>query len=151
MEDLLVAHPDINVVLGENDSMVLGARKALIIFLILTMVLGAAFLGIKAYEWKEKFDEHHVPGPTFHLEGESPLKYFSRPSRLVVRGAGRALFDRSIDDDFSIDVPFDNIETLTLETDQFFAPADRSRPWRRSGDRRHLGLRIFRCEIRPAS
>jgi len=29
MEDLLVAHPDINVVLGENDSMVLGALKAL--------------------------------------------------------------------------------------------------------------------------
>ncbi|WP_376741460.1 sugar ABC transporter substrate-binding protein [Sinorhizobium psoraleae] len=29
MEDLLVANPDINVVLGENDSMVLGARKAL--------------------------------------------------------------------------------------------------------------------------
>jgi len=29
MEDLLVAHPDIDVVLGENDAMVLGARKAL--------------------------------------------------------------------------------------------------------------------------
>lgn len=29
MEDILVANPDINVVLGENDSMVLGARKAL--------------------------------------------------------------------------------------------------------------------------
>lgn len=29
MEDLLTAHPDINVVLGENDSMVLGARAAL--------------------------------------------------------------------------------------------------------------------------
>ncbi len=29
MEDLLVANPDVNVVLGENDSMVLGARKAL--------------------------------------------------------------------------------------------------------------------------
>lgn len=29
MQDLLTAHPDINVVLGENDSMVLGARKAL--------------------------------------------------------------------------------------------------------------------------
>jgi cytochrome c oxidase subunit III len=50
----------------------LGARKALIIFLILTMILGAAFLGIKALEWKQKFDEHHVPGPSFHLEGESP-------------------------------------------------------------------------------
>lgn len=29
MEDLLTANPDINVVLGENDSMVLGAQKAL--------------------------------------------------------------------------------------------------------------------------
>jgi ribose transport system substrate-binding protein len=29
MEDLLTAHPDINVVLGENDSMVLGARRVL--------------------------------------------------------------------------------------------------------------------------
>jgi ribose transport system substrate-binding protein len=29
MEDLLTAHPDVNVVLGENDSMVLGAIKAL--------------------------------------------------------------------------------------------------------------------------
>ena len=29
MEDILTAHPDVNVVLGENDSMVLGARKAL--------------------------------------------------------------------------------------------------------------------------
>ncbi len=29
MEDILVAHPDVNLVLGENDSMVLGARRAL--------------------------------------------------------------------------------------------------------------------------
>ena len=29
MEDILTAHPDVNVVLGENDSMVLGATKAL--------------------------------------------------------------------------------------------------------------------------
>lgn len=29
MEDILVAHPDVNVVLGENDSMVLGAQKAI--------------------------------------------------------------------------------------------------------------------------
>ena len=49
----------------------LGARKTLILFLILTMILGIAFLGIKAYEWWEKFAEHHVPGPSFHLEGES--------------------------------------------------------------------------------
>ena len=37
--------------------------------LILTMILGGVFLGVKAFEWKEKFDEHHVPGPSFHLEG----------------------------------------------------------------------------------
>ncbi|HKE25788.1 MAG TPA: cytochrome c oxidase subunit 3 family protein [Bryobacteraceae bacterium] len=47
----------------------LGQRNAIIIFLILTLILGIAFLGVKAYEWNEKFQEHHVPGPTFHLEG----------------------------------------------------------------------------------
>ncbi|MDQ0474179.1 substrate-binding domain-containing protein [Labrys wisconsinensis] len=29
MEDIITAHPDVNVVIGENDSMVLGARRAL--------------------------------------------------------------------------------------------------------------------------
>jgi cytochrome c oxidase subunit 3 len=46
----------------------MGSRKALIVFLILTMVFGGIFLGVKAYEWNQKFEEHHVPGPTFHLE-----------------------------------------------------------------------------------
>ena len=36
------------------------------------MLFGGVFLGVKAFEWKEKFDEHHVPGPGFHLEGEAP-------------------------------------------------------------------------------
>jgi len=49
----------------------IGNRKALIVFLILTMLFGGVFLGVKAYEWNEKFVEHHVPGPTFHLEGTS--------------------------------------------------------------------------------
>jgi cytochrome c oxidase subunit III len=47
----------------------LGWRKGIIIFLILTLALGLVFLGVKAYEWNEKFQEHHVPGPSFHLEG----------------------------------------------------------------------------------
>jgi len=59
----------------------LGKRDALIWFLILTLILGAAFLGVKAYEWNEKFQEHHVPGPTFHLENavrQGPAQiYFS--------------------------------------------------------------------------
>ena len=48
----------------------LGQRKAIILFLILTLILGGAFLGIKAFEWHEKFVEHHIPGQTgFFLEG----------------------------------------------------------------------------------
>jgi cytochrome c oxidase subunit 3 len=43
-------------------------RGKLKMFLILTMVLGAAFLGIKAYEYYEKFVEHHVPGSAFQYE-----------------------------------------------------------------------------------
>ena len=47
----------------------LGQRRAIIIFLILTLILGFAFLGVKAYEWNNKFEEHHVPGASFHFEG----------------------------------------------------------------------------------
>jgi cytochrome c oxidase subunit 3 len=49
----------------------LGQKKAIVLFLILTLILGGVFLGVKAFEWKEKFDEHHIPGPTFHLDGVS--------------------------------------------------------------------------------
>jgi hypothetical protein len=86
-----------------------------------------------------------------HLEGESPRKYFSRPSRVLVRAGNRVLLDRALGGDFSLDVPIPPAqardETLTIETDQVFIPAERSR---RTGDHRHLGLRIFTCTIRPA-
>ncbi len=89
-----------------------------------------------------------TPQVTLHLEGESPRTYFSRGSRLIVRAGDRVVFDDSLSSDFSLNIPVANAgERLTLETDQVFAPADRSR---RSADRRHLGLRIFRCELRPA-
>ena len=42
-----------------------GARGALIGFLILTIVLGSAFLGVKAVEYSHKFEEDLVPGPHF--------------------------------------------------------------------------------------
>lgn len=51
----------------------LGKKKAIIVFLIITLIFGCAFLGIKAYEWNQKFQEHHVPGLSFHLEG-TPLQ-----------------------------------------------------------------------------
>jgi cytochrome c oxidase subunit 3 len=48
----------------------LGQRKLLMTFLILTMILGAAFLGIKSVEYYHKFTEHHVPGADFRFEKE---------------------------------------------------------------------------------
>ena len=49
----------------------LGKREAIILFLILTLILGGVFLGVKAYEWNQKFEEHHVPGATIFFEGIS--------------------------------------------------------------------------------
>jgi hypothetical protein len=92
-------------------------------------------------------------GPlALRIDGESPRKYFSRPSRLLVRAGNRVLIDDRLSSDFSetVTIPADVVPgdgIITFETDQVFLPADRSR---RSFDRRHLGLRIFRCEIRPA-
>jgi heme/copper-type cytochrome/quinol oxidase subunit 3 len=43
----------------------LSQRRSLIVFLLLTMLLGSAFLGNKAFEYAHKFHEHLVPGPNF--------------------------------------------------------------------------------------
>jgi cytochrome c oxidase subunit 3 len=48
----------------------LGQRRLLMIFLVLTMVLGAVFLGIKSVEYYHKFAEHLIPGPAFRFEKE---------------------------------------------------------------------------------
>ena len=45
------------------------ARRALLLaMLCVTMLFGLAFLGIKGYEYYQKFEEHHVPGPSFSFE-----------------------------------------------------------------------------------
>ncbi len=46
--------------------------KTQVFWLIWTMVLGAAFLGIKAIEYTDKFTHHTVPGPFFQWEGLYP-------------------------------------------------------------------------------
>ena len=99
-------------------------------------------------------DRVEAPGPVLHIEGESPLTYFPHGSMLTVRSGTRVLLTRLLNADFSLDLPIGSAGIygdtgITLETDQVFSPADRS--WRKSADRRHLGLRIFRCELRPAS
>ena len=94
--------------------------------------------------------QYRAPAPrlTLHLEGESPLTYFDRPSRLVVRSGERVVFDKPLSGDFSLNIPIEGSAAIVLETDQYFAPADRSR---RTNDQRHLGLRIFKCELKISS
>ena len=40
-------------------------RQASVNWLILTMLLGMVFLGVKVIEYADKFEHHHVPGPDF--------------------------------------------------------------------------------------
>ncbi len=60
--------------LGSSFTMVMAvyaaqtSRKNLQVFyLLLTIVLGAVFLGVKGMEYAHKFHEHLVPGPHFHF------------------------------------------------------------------------------------
>jgi len=49
----------------------LGKRRALITFLLLTVVLGSVFLGVKAVEYNHKYHEGLVPGSLFTYHGSS--------------------------------------------------------------------------------
>jgi len=50
-------------------SVQLNRQRQLALFLILTLVLGTTFLGIKVVEYSHKFHEHLFPGGSFHAEG----------------------------------------------------------------------------------
>jgi cytochrome c oxidase subunit 3 len=45
----------------------MGKKKLIPIFLILTLLLGTVFLGVKVIEYKQKFDHHLIPGHSFDL------------------------------------------------------------------------------------
>ena len=57
----------------------MGERKKIMFFIAITMVLGAVFLGIKGYEYHEKYLEGHVPGLglPFRFEAE-----YYRPAQI---------------------------------------------------------------------
>jgi cytochrome c oxidase subunit 3 len=66
------------VLLGSSLTMALsvrsaqtGNRRALVLFLVATMILGGIFLGVKAYEYNQKFVEHVVPGLDWAPEGQA--------------------------------------------------------------------------------
>lgn len=57
----------LTVALGVRASQ-MGKRKLLVLLLVLTIVFGLAFLGIKGIEWYDKYTEHHIPGASFSAE-----------------------------------------------------------------------------------
>ena len=42
-------------------------KGLLVIFLILTIISGGIFLGVKYFEYKEKWEKHHIPGASFDI------------------------------------------------------------------------------------
>jgi cytochrome c oxidase subunit 3 len=64
------------VLIGSSFTMALAVRAAhkgnrsqIQLFVVLTLVLGCLFLGVKAYEYHHKWVEHLVPGASFTFEG----------------------------------------------------------------------------------
>jgi cytochrome c oxidase subunit 3 len=47
----------------------LGRKKLVALFLVITILLGVAFLGIKFDEYHQKWVDHHVPGRSFVWNG----------------------------------------------------------------------------------
>ncbi len=64
----------------------IGSKKLLVLCLVLTMVFGGVFLVLKGYEWYQKYEEHHIPGPGFHfqetLTGHEPMVVDERNAEL---------------------------------------------------------------------
>lgn len=48
----------------------LGQKQRLILFLVLTLVFGGAFLGVKVIEYADKIEHHLVPGAGFEYHGQ---------------------------------------------------------------------------------
>jgi len=85
--DLALGTVNTLVLLGSSLTMALavrgaqrGDRRGQVVFLVLTIILGVAFLGIKGLEYAHKFEQHLVPGPLFRMEGphaQSAQLFFS--------------------------------------------------------------------------
>jgi cytochrome c oxidase subunit 3 len=83
----LEAHHHLNVWMGAANTMILLTssltmamavyhaqmknRQKQMLFLSITIMFSFCFLIIKGFEWKEKFDQHHVPGPYFEYTREA--------------------------------------------------------------------------------
>jgi cytochrome c oxidase subunit 3 len=62
----------LTMALGVRSAQTSAPPKTQVMWIVITMMFGAAFLGIKAIEYTEKFRDHIVPGPGFRWEGLYP-------------------------------------------------------------------------------
>jgi cytochrome c oxidase subunit 3 len=72
--DVWIGAANTGVLLGSSLTMALAVlaaqtsdRDGTVRFLVLTMVLGCAFLGVKAYEYHDKYEHRLVPGAAFEM------------------------------------------------------------------------------------
>jgi len=86
-EAFVAAHHHLNRVLGATNTVVLllssftmvlsvwaaqtSRRKLLILFLVLTLLLACAFLGVKYFEYSHKFHEGLLPGKFYSHQGDT--------------------------------------------------------------------------------
>jgi len=70
--DISLGALNTGVLIGSSLTMALAVRAAqtadrsgTVRWLVLTMLLGGVFLGVKVVEYADKFEHHHVPGPSF--------------------------------------------------------------------------------------
>ena len=111
----------------------------------------------RSWRWASRKAVLRVSAATRDLDlqiaGESPRRYFNRPSNVVVTVGDRRLRSEAVADDFEwlLRVPAEALRasggTITIETDQSYRPVDRGQ----GADARALGLRIYRVAITPAS
>jgi cytochrome c oxidase subunit 3 len=59
-----------------------GMRRATVAWLLATVLLGSVFLGVKAFEYHQKFEHHLVPGPNFDPSAEQIPHDYKRPAEI---------------------------------------------------------------------
>ncbi len=123
----------------------MNSRKGIMVFIVLTMVLGTVFLGIKGIEYSHKFHEHLIPGLHFEYAAEPQ---FVRHAQIffslyfVMTGLHAAAHDRRHgpdDVDAHLDAPGASSATATTLP---------SRSWACTGtSSTSCGFSSFRCCI----
>ena len=82
------------------------------------------------------------------MSGESPMTYFERPTNVRVSAGSETVAQFALASDFAVRIRIPALAlasasgSVTIETDQWFSPADRGAP-----DRRHLALRIYSIAV----